>query len=40
MNPDTFIVIGLMPGIGQNKLGISIFDLKKGIILTLKGLRP
>ena len=40
MNPDAFIVIGLMPGIGQNKLGIRILDLKQGIILTFKGLRP
>lgn len=40
MNPDAFIVIGLMPGIGQNKLWIRIFDLKQGIILTFKGLRP
>ena len=38
MDFNAFIIIGLMPGIGQNKLGIRIFDLKQGIILTFKGL--
>ena len=37
MNPDAFIVIGLMPGIGQNKLGIRIFDYELPEKLTLDG---